>query len=114
VAGGVATTPCCAASSPSAGQPTVGGQLPDTPREAVTPWGSIPPTFARPHPTLPPAAPMTATQPAAAERRSPKEAGLIVSGMGLAAIAGLAAWFGHRRRPEEADAHEERRILPPT
>ena len=70
--------------------------------------------------------------------------GLVVSGMGLVALAGLAAWFGRRRGPEhdepigaeapdaledmapqggprlsvlrvEAnDAREERRILPPT
>ena len=54
--------------------------------------------------------------------------GLVVSGMGLAALAGLAAWFGRRPpsnddpaiprlsvlRAEGSDARKERRILPPT
>ncbi|MEP7040203.1 MAG: lamin tail domain-containing protein [Chloroflexota bacterium] len=63
-----------------------------------------------------------------AERRSPA-GGLVVSGMGLVALAGLAAWFGHRRGPDDdapavprlsvlpseaTDARKERRILPPT
>ena len=63
-----------------------------------------------------------------AEHRSPA-GGLVVSGMGLVALAGLAAWFGRRRGPDDdapavprlsvlhseaTDARKERRILPPT
>jgi LPXTG-motif cell wall-anchored protein len=76
--------------------------------------------------------------------RAPRAAAQVVTGMGLVALAGLAAWFGRRRRRGEpwpsaeiacsevdieaaqasphlslvrvppADAQEERRILPPT
>ena len=78
-----------------------------------------------------------------ADHRAPA-GGLVVSGMGLAALAGLAAWFSRRRGPDDDqpfgaelpelsdeaatqagprlsvlrveadDAREERRILPPT
>jgi hypothetical protein len=103
------------------------------------------PTLARPQPTGSSRPISTAAGGALSARglRTPV-GGLVVSGMGLAALAGLAAWFGRRRGPEhdapigaempdaledaapnggprlsvlrvEAnDAQEERRILPPT
>ena len=104
-----------AATGPSTGQPPAGAQPRGAEQGAVViPRPGLPPILARPHATLPPAGPMTATQPGSAGGHARGEAGLVVSGMGLAAIAGLAAWLGRRRRHEQADAREERRILPPT
>jgi cell division septation protein DedD len=103
------------------------------------------PTLARPQPTGSSRPVTTAAGGALSARgqRAPA-AGLVVSGMGLVALAGLAAWFGRRRGPEHDepigpempdalediaspggprlsvlrvaanDAQEERRILPPT
>lgn len=103
------------------------------------------PTLARPQPTTS-ARPLSTTAReavSAVDRRSPA-GGLVVTGMGLAALAGLAAWFGRRRGPDDDqpigaevpdrlesvatqagprlsvlrveanDARNERRILPPT
>jgi hypothetical protein len=103
------------------------------------------PTLARPQPTSSPQAITTGTGGAAlATGKRASAGGLVVSGMGIAALAGLAAWFGRRRGPEHLepigaetpdpleatashggprlsvlrvepnDAREERRILPPT
>jgi Lamin Tail Domain len=139
------TTTCCAAVQ-AAGHAVIGGNLPDAfedPAASPADEGSVP-ILARPQPTSspksrvqgPPAGPSTDNGTAAG--------GLVVSGMGLAALAGLAAWF--RRRPgpyddpagvaelaaapddaptqavprlsvlrgEGNDAQKERRILPPT
>ena len=113
VAGRGATTPCCAPTGPSTGQPGVAGKVADAkPGEGVSPWAGLP-ILGRPHPTLAPAGPITAGRPTTMEAQVPREAGLVVTGMGLAAIAGLAAWFHRRRGPEEADPQKERRILPP-
>lgn len=103
------------------------------------------PTLARPQPT-------GSSQPISTSGRQAKSAGdgrapaggVVVTGMGLAALAGLAAWFGRRRGPDADppvdadvpdamegrvtqalprlsvlrakanDARNERRILPPT
>ncbi len=137
VAGGGATTPCCAPSSPSA-TPAGTGQ-----GHAVLP-GGVPPTLGRPHPTIAAPTRVTTEPPSGKDESSPREAGLIVSAMGLAALAGLAAWFGRRSRPgglptegehpseqiegstgtagphlsllriEAEEPAKERRILPPT
>lgn len=115
VAGGGATTPCCPQNSQSTRQPQRTGQLPDgLPGAAVSLGAGLAPILARPQPTLAPSGPMTASRPTTGEVHVPREAGVVVTGMALAAIAGLAAWFGRRRRPPVADPQEERRILPPT
>ncbi len=144
VAGAGATSTCCNGRGPSA-VPHAGGFLPSSPQgDLAAPGQGIPPIIARPHPTFAAAPPITTGQPTATEPRAPGEAGLVVSGMGLAALAGLAAWFGRRRRHgsghlaselepgtletgpdsliphlsvlrvEAEDAQDERRILPPT
>lgn len=122
------------------------GQLEDALQGDIVPAVSVPPpTLARPHPTRSPV-PAALTVPAHAPGlgHGPQAAGLVVSGIGLAALAGLAAWFARRRRPDAPipladvvpgaielgsmpatphlalvrgdapDAQEERRILPPT
>lgn len=68
------------------------------------------PVLSRPHPTLSPAAIGTARDEPGdgSPVKPPRGGGLVVSGMGLAAIAALAAWFGRRTRldPPPADANE--------
>nr|MDP9467569.1 OB-fold nucleic acid binding domain-containing protein [Chloroflexota bacterium] len=146
VAGTGAGTPCCTSSGPSAESGAAGGHLPRSGQnEVVVPWPNLPPILARAHPTLPPMPPAmtTSAQPRPEESKAPMAAGLVVSGMGVAALAALAAWFGRPRRPDDdaarddpvpgvleieagppgprlallridaADAQEERRILPP-
>jgi hypothetical protein len=103
------------------------------------------PTLARPQPTglSRPISTAAGRAVSATGQRAPA-GGLVVSGMGLAALAGLAAWFSRRRRADDDqpigaevpdhvenvatqagprlsvlrveanDAREERRILPPT
>jgi hypothetical protein len=104
----------------------------------VPPAQEILPTLARAQPTTSPRPIISNGRGAiaAGDKRAPA-AGLVVSGMGLAALAGLAAWFGRRRGPDDDqpmaedgpqqggprlsvlrveadDARNERRILPPT
>jgi len=141
---GAATTSCCGSVS-QAKQRRVG----DVPLEDAVQGDAapqvplVPPSLARPHPTSSP--PSVTTAAAADEIGStgePRVAGLVVSGMGLAVVAALGAWFVRRRpeadppnamdvavegetgapqpsphlslvRAEAGDAQEERRILPP-
>jgi DNA/RNA endonuclease YhcR with UshA esterase domain len=105
---------------------------------SVPPGQEIVPTLARAQPTISPRPIISNGRGAiAAGDHRPPAAGLVVSGMGLAALAGLAAWFGRRRGPDDDqpmaedqpqggvprlsvlrveadDARNERRILPPT
>jgi hypothetical protein len=105
----------------------------------------VAPILARPVSTSSPLSPITGARDAAPARElGAPGGGLVVSGMGLAALAGLAAWSGRRRGPDDdrpvaaeasdarddaglppiprlsvlrveaADARKERRILPPT
>jgi Lamin Tail Domain len=134
---------CCPASKPKGSEPpAVGGLLSGAAGERDDAPRGIPPVVARPQPTIRQAV-VASTGVAAAAPIGPDPAGLVVSGMGLAALASLAAWFGRRaggrgrfddaseatvgetsgeEHPphlalvpiERADAREERRILPPT
>jgi hypothetical protein len=138
-------TPCCAAVSHPSAPPLVGGLLADAVQgDLAQKSAGTTPTLVRPQPTTAPAPTTTSTGPRTDASHAPKAAGLVVSGMGLAALAALVAWFGRRGRPggatssdelapgvpeteatppvphlsllriEVADAPEERRILPPT
>lgn len=143
VAGGGGATTCCRPGSPTAA-PHPGGRLPEAEvAGAVAALPGAAPILARPQPTLPAPAPITERASPGAQRHAPVEAGLVVSGLGLAALAGLAAWLGRRRRiappdhvaattaapdheteiplpylsvvpVEGRDAPVEQRILPPT
>lgn len=101
VAGAAANTSCCAhgGSTPA---PLTGGHPRTDLVTATIPWHGIPPVLARPQPTFAASSPITGMTPSPTGRRVPREAGLIVSGIGLAALAGLAAWLGRRRRRDRA------------
>lgn len=144
--GSTQSVTCCAfvqtgQNSPPNGNP---GAAPEDQVAASVLQGTNP-TLARPQPTGS-SSPIITTGRETIPAGEPKlpAGGLLVSGMGLAALAGLAAWFGRRRGPEgdepveaelpeapegmateggprlsllrvEAnDARNERRILPPT
>jgi hypothetical protein len=68
------------------------------------------PVLSRPHPTASAAAIGTVDDEAGdgSAVKPPRGGGLVVSGMGLAALAALAAWFGRRTRPDPplADAEQ--------
>jgi len=122
----------CCASGQVAQRSSSTGNLPDV-LQGRAPASAVPqtiPILARPIPTAP-SRQLVATAQDAVSDPTPTTpgGGLVVSGMGLVALAGLAAWFGRRPRPDDdapalprlsvlhseaADARKERRILPPT
>jgi hypothetical protein len=136
---------CCAAVQPPE-HAIVGGVLADAFQDsgASTAEGGTAPILARPQPTSSPGPQVQGAATDPSPDHGAAAGGLVVSGMGLAALAGLAAWF--RRRPgpdgepiglvelpaapddaptqalprlsvlrgEGNDAQKERRILPPT
>jgi hypothetical protein len=122
----------CCASAQVTSRSLSTGNLPDALEDqaGASPGLDTIPVLARPLPTTSPRQLRFAGRTAApdSERGTPA-GGLVVSGMGLVALAGLAAWFGRRRGPDDAapavprlsvlrseaaDARKERRILPPT
>lgn len=145
VASSARSTGCCLAGHATQGS-NISAKLVDAIHDQVaapTLWGTAP-TLERPQPTGSPR-PLSSSglESASPQARRTPAAGLVVSGMGLAALAGLAAWFGRRRGPdgdvpaaaenpgalepatqalprlsvlrdEPKDAQKERRILPPT
>jgi hypothetical protein len=144
VAGSTSTTSCCGSVSPTKQRQVTDVPLADTALGDGIPGTSLaPPTVAQAHPTSSPASVITATsREAPGSNGEPRMAGLVVSGMGLAVMAALAARFLRRRpdakppsaehglagadsgapsvtphlsllRAEAGDAQEEQRILPP-
>ena len=146
VAPSAQSTGCCVAGQAAQGS-NLGGKLVDALHDQVaapTLRGTAP-TLGRPQPTGSPR-PLSGNglDSALPQAQRTPAGGLVVSGMGLAALAGLAAWFGRRRGPdgdvpvvaevpraleqaaaqaiprlsvlraEPNDAQIERRILPPT
>lgn len=146
MAGSTQSVPCCA-SVQTTEYSLPGGNRGDALQDlaAASLVQRTTPTLARPQPTTSARALSTAAREAvsAVDHRSPA-GGVVVAGMGLAALAGLAAWFGRRRSPDDDqpngaevpdgpesvathagprlsvlrveanDARNERRILPPT
>ena len=145
VTGSVQSMECCAAVQASE-HVVIGGNLPDAFQDSASSpvEPGIAPILARPQPTSSPRPPVQGAAAESSTDAGTAAGGLVVSGMGLAALAGLAAWF--RRRPgsgddpagvaepaeasddgptqalprlsvlrgEGNDAQKERRILPPT
>ncbi|HEY8921169.1 MAG TPA: lamin tail domain-containing protein [Candidatus Limnocylindria bacterium] len=138
VAGSTQSAPCCASVQTndyplpdSAVADALLGQAAGPPGQEVTP------VLARPQPTSSPRPTSSTGQEAkaASDQRAPA-GGLVVAGMGLGTLAGLLAWFGRRRAPDDDDepgsidaeggprlsvlraegndARNERGILPPT
>jgi hypothetical protein len=112
VAGSGATAGCCLSADRSTRELAVGGYLEgsqDGDGAVALMSPGLPPSLTRPYPTTSPAAATTGTD--AVERGalgpSPRGAGLVVSGMGLAAVAALLAWFGRRPRPGSDDVAGE-------
>ncbi|MEO8251476.1 MAG: lamin tail domain-containing protein [Chloroflexota bacterium] len=144
-AGDGGTDTCCSTSGTSSANFTRGRPLGDRLQlEGLQQSPGVAPILARPNPTRSPATITAAAPPSdAPPHGAPRAAGLVVFGMGLAALAALAAWFVRRRQPdgepasaagapvelettdalpnphlsllrgEVDDAREERRILPP-
>ena len=102
------STTCCASTDGESQRPAAGGLLEQGPGDAASASRvpAVPPLLARPHPTASPAVvTMAADEPTAGPPvQSPRGAGLVVSGMGLAAAAALLAWRGRRGRLAAADA----------
>lgn len=98
VAGAGAGSSCCGQGQ-STPAPLTGGHVAGTePTTTTIPWHGIPPVLARPQPTFAASAPIAAATLPGTGQRVPREAGLIVSGIGLAALAATAAWLSRRRR----------------
>ena len=137
---------CCVQAGHGTNDLGAGGQPVDAGQDdVVQPVRGTRPALGRPQPTGSPRSAIIGTTPHGPSilDRAPRGAGLVVAGLGLAALAALAAWFGRRRRPGEAwpssdssisrlesevspasprlsllrveaeEAQEERRILPP-
>jgi hypothetical protein len=100
-AGTTGTSTCCVGNAtPHAG--SAGTQAGPNEDQVVAQAAGRSPTLARPQATgSPRPLPTIATDPAADRRLAAPAGGLVVSGMGLAALAGLAAWFGRRRGPDD-------------
>ncbi|MGZ6213853.1 MAG: lamin tail domain-containing protein [Candidatus Limnocylindria bacterium] len=101
VAGTTGTSTCCIGSrSPHAGSPgTTSGANED---QVVAQAAGRAPSLARPQATGSPRPLPTIGSAVATPRDVAAPAGgLVISGMGLAALAGLAAWFGRRRGPDD-------------
>jgi hypothetical protein len=132
VTGSATAARCC--TSTAAPDRSAGAKLPRAVQgtgQGSQPQGIVP-LVARPQPTSSPRGTMVVMADQATARDGAAAGGLVVSGMGLVALAGLAAWSGRRGRPddepprdeaaprlsvlraERADARKERRILPPT
>jgi hypothetical protein len=137
---------CCVPAEHDTDRRGADGQAGDaTQTDAVERVPGTRPLLGRPQPTGSPRSAVIATasdEPSPSDH-VPRGAGLVVAGIGLAALAALAAWFAHGRRPgedrptadasigrldaevspaaprlsllrvEPEDAQEERRILPP-
>ena len=122
---------CCASGQAAQRSPST-GNLPDAVQgqAGASPRQLTIPILARPMPTSSPRQLGVMAHDAVSDPKPATPAGgLVVSGMGLVALAGLAAWLGRRRGPnddaaavprlsvlrsEATDARKERRILPPT
>jgi hypothetical protein len=104
--GHAGTDASCCGQGGSTPAPLIGGHSGTDPETATIPRHRIPPVLARPQPTFAASSPITGATPPPMARRVPREAGLIVSGLGLAALAGLAAWLGRRRRLDRAQPVE--------
>lgn len=99
---GSAAVTCCG-SSPTLDRSGAGGGAADALQNpaAAAPHGPAP-ILSRPQPTRPaPVQTTTLDEPATAGGPGAAAGGAVVSGMGLAALAGLAAWFSRRRRPDD-------------
>ena len=115
----VLATPVAGSSQPAAA-PTIRrgsatGSLPDALGGGVqaSPLQGAVPILARQQATSSPP-PVTTGEEEVASAQDPRAraGGLVVSGMGLAALAGLAAWLGRRRGPDDdpsavAESHDE-------
>jgi hypothetical protein len=108
VGGVAATATCCATLSQATAHMPIGGVLEDAVTDATgSSAPGIAPALSRPIPTGAPKPVVTATTEEGLPVPGSPAGGLVVSGMGLAALAGLAAWFGRRSDPEGDLPHEE-------
>jgi hypothetical protein len=108
VAALTSTTRCCIVGAHSPARS--GGSAPSlTQDRVITAAAGTAPTLSRPVATGSPRPLSTSSAEVATARDlSAPAGGLVVSGMGLAALAGLGAWFGRRRTPDdEPPATEE-------
>jgi hypothetical protein len=98
---GSATSECCASTTAQHG--STNGNQPHGQTDALAGNASqgIAPILSRPQPTSSPRPSAVAGADAAAPNHAGAAGGLVVSGMGLAALAGLAAWTGRRRPPDD-------------
>ena len=97
--GSAAGAVCCTSADHPTGQVATGAAS----QAALAP-SSVPgrqPVLSRPQPTTEPAGVTAGVDPATGPvARPPRGAGLVVSGLGLAAMAALLAWFSRRRGPD--------------